>query len=164
MNPQALIFERLKKVIVEQLEVDPNCVRPQANFANDLNANESDSVELLMAVEEEFDIDLPDRFNEEVSTVQQAVDYLYTHFPALGKEAFQELQSLVEPIADFWMKLEISEEEAISLTQKAFSVIKDREVASRQKELSELRSKLNAAKAEVESIEARIEQCEKNIE
>ncbi|HCF29282.1 MAG TPA: acyl carrier protein, partial [Cyanobacteria bacterium UBA11049] len=47
------IFERVKKIVTEQLEVDPNDVTPQANFANDLNADSLDTVELVMALEEE---------------------------------------------------------------------------------------------------------------
>jgi acyl carrier protein len=69
MNSQ-LRFEKLKKVIVEQLEVDPDTVIPQANFANDLNADQLDGIELVMAVEEEFDIDLPDNIAEHITTVQ----------------------------------------------------------------------------------------------
>lgn len=71
-----LIFEKLKKVIVEQLEVDPEVVTPQANFASDLNADELDGVELVMAVEEEFEIEILDDVIENIATVQQAVDYL----------------------------------------------------------------------------------------
>lgn len=70
------IFERVKKIVAEQLEVDPNDVTPQANFANDLNADSLDTVELVMALEEEFDIEIPDEAAEQIATVQSAVDYI----------------------------------------------------------------------------------------
>ncbi|MDP8963890.1 MAG: acyl carrier protein [Cyanobacteriota bacterium] len=70
------IFERVKKIVTEQLEVDPNDVKPEANFANDLNADSLDTVELVMALEEEFDIEIPDEAAEQIATVQAAVDYI----------------------------------------------------------------------------------------
>ncbi len=70
------IFERVKKIVVEQLEVDPGDVTPPANFASDLNADSLDTVELVMALEEEFDIEIPDEAAEQISTVQAAVDYI----------------------------------------------------------------------------------------
>ncbi len=70
------IFERVKKIVTEQLEVDPNDVKPEANFANDLNADSLDTVELVMALEEEFDIQIPDEAAEQIATVQAAVDYI----------------------------------------------------------------------------------------
>ena len=70
------IFERVKKIVTEQLEVDPNDVTPEANFANDLNADSLDTVELVMALEEEFDIEIPDEAAEQIATVQAAVDYI----------------------------------------------------------------------------------------
>ncbi|HEY9675638.1 MAG TPA: acyl carrier protein [Waterburya sp.] len=167
MTRQTRIFERLKKLVVEQLEVDPDAVTPQANFANDLNADELDAVELVRAVEEDFDIELPDGITEEITTVQQAVDYLSAHFPeieeTLEEKRLKELQPLIESIADFWVKLDISEEEALDLTRKAFNVIKDRNIASKRKELSELRKKLDSVRAETKSIEAKIKQHEKEL-
>lgn len=70
------IFERVKKIVAEQLEVDAADVTPQANFANDLNADSLDTVELVMALEEEFDIEIPDEAAEQIATVQAAVDYI----------------------------------------------------------------------------------------
>ena len=70
------IFDKVKKIVVEQLEVDPESVTPQANFANDLNADSLDTVELVMALEEEFDIEIPDEAAEQIATVQAAVDYI----------------------------------------------------------------------------------------
>ncbi|CCI26904.1 acyl carrier protein [Microcystis aeruginosa] len=71
------IFDRVKKVVVEQLEVeDPSTVTPQASFADDLKADSLDVVELVMALEEEFDIEIPDEAAEQIDTVGKAVDYI----------------------------------------------------------------------------------------
>ncbi|MGQ4647484.1 acyl carrier protein [Lyngbya aestuarii] len=70
------IFEKVKKIVVEQLEVSAEDVTPQSNFANDLNADSLDTVELVMALEEEFDIEIPDEAAEQIATVQAAVDYI----------------------------------------------------------------------------------------
>jgi acyl carrier protein len=70
------IFDRVKKIVIEQLEVEPETVTPQANFATDLNADSLDTVELVMALEEEFDIEIPDEAAEQIATVQAAVDYI----------------------------------------------------------------------------------------
>ncbi len=79
MNHQA-VFEKLQKIIVEQLEVEPSTVTLDANFFNDLNADELDGVELVRAVEEEFDIELPDDLLQSLATIQQAMDYLAPDF------------------------------------------------------------------------------------
>jgi acyl carrier protein len=74
---EAEIFDKVKKIVIEQLSVEPaEKVTPQANFANDLNADSLDTVELVMALEEEFDIEIPDEAAEQITTVQQAVDYI----------------------------------------------------------------------------------------
>ncbi len=70
------IFEKVKGIVVEQLEVKEEQVTPEANFANDLNADSLDTVELVMALEEEFDIEIPDEAAENIATVQAAVDYI----------------------------------------------------------------------------------------
>ena len=71
------IFDRVKKVVVEQLEVeDPDTVIPEASFANDLKADSLDVVELVMALEEEFDIEIPDDAAEQIDTVGKAVEYI----------------------------------------------------------------------------------------
>lgn len=71
------IFERVKKIVVEQLEIeDADTVKPEASFANDLNADSLDTVELVMALEEEFEIEIPDEAAEKIDTVQAAVDYI----------------------------------------------------------------------------------------
>ncbi len=74
---KADIFDRVKKVVVEQLEVDdPDTVTPEASFANDLKADSLDVVELVMALEEEFDIEIPDEAAEQIDTVGKAVEYI----------------------------------------------------------------------------------------
>lgn len=70
------IFARVKKIVAEQLEVDPAEVKPEANFANDLGADSLDTVELVMALEEEFDIEIPDEAAEGITTVQASVDFI----------------------------------------------------------------------------------------
>jgi acyl carrier protein len=70
------IFDKVKKIVSDQLGVDDSKVVPDANFANDLGADSLDTVELVMALEEEFDIEIPDEAAEEIATVQAAVDYI----------------------------------------------------------------------------------------
>ncbi len=70
------IFDRVKKVVVEQLEVSPDDVKPEASFANDLGADSLDIVELVMALEEEFDIEIPDEAAEQIETVGKAVEHI----------------------------------------------------------------------------------------
>lgn len=70
------IFEKVKKIVVEQLEVDENDVKPESSFANDLGADSLDVVELVMALEEEFDIEIPDEAAEQIDTVGKAVDHI----------------------------------------------------------------------------------------
>ncbi|XZN92315.1 MAG: acyl carrier protein [Microcoleus sp.] len=70
------IFARVKKIVADQLEVDPAEVKPEASFANDLGADSLDTVELVMALEEEFDIEIPDEAAEGITTVQASVDFI----------------------------------------------------------------------------------------
>ncbi|MEL6221688.1 MAG: acyl carrier protein [Cyanobacteria bacterium J06627_8] len=70
------IFQKVQKIVCEQLGVDEAEVKPEASFANDLGADSLDTVELVMALEEEFDIEIPDEAAEEIATVQSAVDYI----------------------------------------------------------------------------------------
>lgn len=70
------IFEKVKKIVVEQLEVDENDIKPESSFANDLGADSLDVVELVMALEEEFDIEIPDEAAEQIDTVGKAVDHI----------------------------------------------------------------------------------------
>ena len=74
----ASIEEKVKDIIVEQLEVEGNQVTPEARFDSDLDADSLDVVELVMAFEEEFDIEIPDEDAEKIHTVQQATDYIST--------------------------------------------------------------------------------------
>lgn len=70
------VGERVKNIIVEQLGVTPDQVVPEASFIEDLGADSLDTVELVMALEEEFDAEIPDEEAEKITTVQQAVDYI----------------------------------------------------------------------------------------
>jgi acyl carrier protein len=70
------IFQKVQKIVAEQLSVDEAEVKPEASFANDLGADSLDTVELVMALEEEFDIEIPDEAAENIATVQAAVDYI----------------------------------------------------------------------------------------
>ena len=72
-------FERVKKVIVEQLDVSEDEVTPEASFVDDLGADSLDVVELVMGLEEEFDIEIPDEEAEKIQSVGQAVDYIKAH-------------------------------------------------------------------------------------
>ena len=69
-------FEKVKKIAAEQLGVDEAEVKPEANFVNDLGADSLDTVELVMALEEECGIEIPDEAAEKIETVQAAVDYI----------------------------------------------------------------------------------------
>lgn len=73
------IEERVAKIIVEQLGVKPEEVKPEASFVEDLGADSLDTVELVMALEEEFETEIPDEEAEKISTVQTAVDYIKAH-------------------------------------------------------------------------------------
>ncbi|MGQ9532635.1 MAG: acyl carrier protein [Desulfotomaculales bacterium] len=72
----ASIFERVKNIIVEQLGVDEDEVTPEASFVEDLGADSLDIVELVMAFEEEFDMEIPDEDAEKIRTVGDAVKYI----------------------------------------------------------------------------------------
>lgn len=71
--------ERLRKLIAEQLSVDEEEVVPEASFIEDLNADSLDLVELIMTLEEEFNIKISDEDAENIRTVQDAIDYLQEH-------------------------------------------------------------------------------------
>lgn len=70
------VEERVKKLIVEQLGVNESEVTPDASFVDDLGADSLDTVELVMALEEEFETEIPDEDAENITTVQEAVDYV----------------------------------------------------------------------------------------
>ena len=70
------VFDRVKKVVVEQLSVEESLVTPDASFTADLGADSLDTVELVMAFEEEFGCEIPDEEAEKIATVQDAVNYI----------------------------------------------------------------------------------------
>jgi acyl carrier protein len=76
------IEEKIKRLICEQLDVDEKDVVPEASFVDDLGADSLDQVELIMAIEEEFDISVPDEDAEKIGTVQDVMDYIKN---AVGK-------------------------------------------------------------------------------
>jgi acyl carrier protein len=73
------IEERVKKIVIEQLGVKEDEVTANASFVDDLGADSLDTVELVMALEEEFETEIPDEEAEKITTVQQAVDYIKAH-------------------------------------------------------------------------------------
>lgn len=73
------IEERVKKIIVEQLGVKEEQVMNDSSFVDDLGADSLDTVELVMALEEEFECEIPDEDAEKITTVQQAIDYVTAH-------------------------------------------------------------------------------------
>ena len=70
------VEDRVKKIIIEQLGVEEDDVTPEASFVEDLGADSLDTVELVMAFEEEFDIEIPDEEAEKILTVGRAIDYI----------------------------------------------------------------------------------------
>ena len=78
------VQDRVKEIIVEQLGVNPDQVTPEAKFIEDLGADSLDTVELVMAFEEEFGIEIPDEDAEKITRVKEAVDYNEAH--AKGKK------------------------------------------------------------------------------
>ena len=70
------VFDKVKEIIVEQLGVAENAVTEEASFIDDLGADSLDIVELIMALEEEFDIEIPDAEAEKVATVNDVVEYI----------------------------------------------------------------------------------------
>jgi acyl carrier protein len=73
------VFDRLKKIIVDQLGVDESEVVPTASFVDDLNADSLDLVELIMSLEEEFKLQISDADAEKITTVGEAQDYIEEH-------------------------------------------------------------------------------------
>ena len=78
----ASVEERVKQIIVEQLGVDEGEVTPTASFVDDLGADSLDTVELVMAFEEAFGIEIPDEDAEKIATVKDAVEYIQKHISA----------------------------------------------------------------------------------
>ncbi len=73
------IEERVKQIVVEQLGVSEDEVKESASFVDDLGADSLDTVELVMALEEEFECEIPDEEAEKITTVKQAIDYVKAH-------------------------------------------------------------------------------------
>jgi len=73
---QEAILEKVRSIVSEQLSVDAGEVKPESNFQNDLGADSLDTVELVMALEEAFDIEIPDEAAEGITTVGDAVKYI----------------------------------------------------------------------------------------
>jgi acyl carrier protein len=76
-NP--VTVEKVKQIIAEQLGVDENEITPSSSFVEDLGADSLDTVELVMALEENFSIEIPDEDAEKIRTVQDAIDYIDKH-------------------------------------------------------------------------------------
>lgn len=72
------VFEKVKEITAEQLDVDESAITMEASFINDLEADSLALVQLMMALEEEFDLEIPDEDAEEISTVGDAVNYINT--------------------------------------------------------------------------------------
>jgi acyl carrier protein len=73
------VSDRVKKIIVDQLGVEEDLVTSEASFVDDLGADSLDTVELVMALEEEFGIEIPDEDAEKITRVKEAVDYIEKH-------------------------------------------------------------------------------------
>lgn len=78
----APVFDRVKAIVVEQLGVEADQVTPQSKFVEDLGADSLDVVELVMALEEEFDLEIPDEDAEKIATVGEASKYIERHVEA----------------------------------------------------------------------------------
>lgn len=73
------VDERVIKIVVEQLGVKPDDIKREQSFVDDLGADSLDTVELVMALEEEFDIEIPDETAEKITTIQNAIDHITSH-------------------------------------------------------------------------------------
>ena len=73
------IEERVKKIVAEQLGVKEEEIQSTASFVEDLGADSLDTVELVMALEEEFETEIPDEDAESITTIQNAIDYVESH-------------------------------------------------------------------------------------
>ncbi len=73
------VEERVAKIVVEQLGLKEDEVKPESSFVDDLGADSLDTVELVMALEEEFETEIPDEEAEKITTVQLAIDYINAH-------------------------------------------------------------------------------------
>ena len=76
------VEQRVKKIVAEQLGVNESEIKIESSFVNDLGADSLDTVELVMALEEEFETEIPDEEAEKITTVQQAINYIQSHVKA----------------------------------------------------------------------------------
>ena len=76
------IKDRVRKIVAEQLSIEEDKVTEDASFVDDLNADSLDTLDLVMALEEEFECEIPDEEAEKITTVKQAVDYIEKHINA----------------------------------------------------------------------------------
>jgi len=78
----ASIEDRVKEIVIQQLSVKPEDIKLEASFVDDLGADSLDTVELVMALEEEFDIEIQDDKAEKIATIQQAIDFVTERAPS----------------------------------------------------------------------------------
>ena len=76
------VEQRVIDIVAEQLGVEKEKIKPESNFVNDLGADSLDTVELVMALEEEFECEIPDEQAEKITSVQQAIDYINSNLSA----------------------------------------------------------------------------------
>ena len=69
-------FERLQRIVSKQLGIDPNMIKPETDFSKELGADSLDVVELVMLIENEFDIEIEDQVASQITTIQGALDYI----------------------------------------------------------------------------------------
>lgn len=74
-----MVFEKLKKIISEQFDISQNNITMDSSFQDDLNADSLDVVELIMTIEDEFDLEVEDESVEKISTVRDVVEYIQNH-------------------------------------------------------------------------------------
>lgn len=79
------ISQRVKEIIAKNLDVDINDIRPESSFIDDLGADSLAIVELVLALEEEFELDIPDDETEKIRTVQDAINYIMEHSPKVQR-------------------------------------------------------------------------------
>ncbi len=73
------VFEKLQKIISEQLEIDEDDITPDSDIVDDLGADSLDIVDLVMSIEDEFQVEIPDEAIEQIATVEDAVKYIEDH-------------------------------------------------------------------------------------
>ena len=81
------IAQKVKEIVAKGLDVDVENIKPESSFINDLGADSLAIVELVLALEEEFELDIPDEETEKIRTVQDAISYIEQHLPAQAAEA-----------------------------------------------------------------------------